>query len=132
MQDSALRTEQTGGGGGNRTYTDGQTECDTGVTRSEQNPDESARPHGYNAEAQDKFTQPPALDATYPAFFSFFKDLVREQSVPNNIPFAKPWDEVEKKVTVPAYVKRIRGNLNVPRERFGITSEGHFLVAAVF
>ena len=37
--------------------------------------------------------------------------------------------ELEKKMKVPAQVKRIRGKLNVPRERFRITSEGAYLWA---
>jgi hypothetical protein len=40
---------------------------------------------------------------------------VREESVPENIRFAVPWAEVEKKLTVLAAVKKIRGKLNVPR-----------------
>jgi hypothetical protein len=50
--------------------------------------------------------------------------LVKEQSVPENIPFAVPWTELEKKLTIAAAVKKIRGKLNVPRERFWLTATG--------
>ncbi len=57
--------------------------------------------------------------------------LVKEQSVPENIPFAVPWQELEKKLEVPAAVKKIRGKLNVPRERFRVTEAGQFIQAKV-
>ena len=69
----------------------------------------------------------PLLDASDTAFTRYLKNLVKEQSVPENIPFAVPWDEI--KVAVPAQVKRIRGKLNVPRERFRTTSDGQYRVA---
>ena len=55
----------------------------------------------------------------------FLKKLIKDQSVPEGIPIAVPWDELErKKVNVSAQVKRIRGKLNVPRERFRVTEQG--------
>ena len=45
------------------------------------------------------------------------------------MPSAVPWDEIREKV--PAKVKRIRGKLNVPRERFRVTGEGQYRVAKV-
>ncbi len=36
---------------------------------------------------------------------------------PRDNPFAVPWQELEKKMKVPAIVKKIRGKLNVPPER---------------
>jgi hypothetical protein len=73
-----------------------------------------------------------SLYANYAEFVGFFKALVREQSVPDDIPFAVPWEELEKrKIKVPGNVKRIRGKLNVPRERFWTTTEGTFRVARV-
>jgi hypothetical protein len=68
--------------------------------------------------------RPPALDAGQAAWSGFFRDLVREQSVPENIPFGKPWDEVEEEVAVPEAAKKVRGKLNVPRERFHVTPAG--------
>ena len=76
---------------------------------------------------------PPAPDAGLRAFERFFRDLVKDQAVPESIPFAVPWDELEKKkVRVPAYVKRIRGKLNVPRERFWLTADGRYRQAQPF
>ena len=54
---------------------------------------------------------------------------MKAQSVPEHIPYAVPWEKV--KGTVPAQVKRIRGKLNVPRERFRITADGQYRVAQV-
>lgn len=64
-------------------------------------------------------------------FERYFSKLVKEQSVPDNIPFAVPWDELEKSQKIPATVKRIRGKLNVPRERFRINDSGQYLWAGV-
>jgi hypothetical protein len=68
-------------------------------------------------------------NASAAAFLRYFKALVKEQTVPENIPFAVPWDELEKKAKVPAIVKQIRGKLNVPRERFWLTADGTYRVA---
>jgi hypothetical protein len=76
--------------------------------------------------------KPPVLDESRAAFERFFKELVKEQSVPENIPFAVPWVELEKKVKVPAKVKSIRGKLNVPRERFHVTELGLFRTVKPF
>ncbi|MCK4375770.1 MAG: hypothetical protein KAX19_10590 [Candidatus Brocadiae bacterium] len=71
----------------------------------------------------------PKLDASQGAFAKYFKKLVRDQSVPDNIPWAVPWGEFEKKMSVPTLAKRIRGKLNVPRERFRLTSEKTYVWA---
>jgi len=63
------------------------------------------------------------------AFSRYFTTLVKEQSVPDNIPAAVPWEKIETKV--PASVKRIRGKLNVPREPFRITTDGHYVWAGM-
>jgi hypothetical protein len=58
-------------------------------------------------------------------FERFLKKLVKDQSVPEGIPIAVPWEELErKKIRVSAQTKRIRGKLNVPRERFRVTEQG--------
>ncbi len=62
-------------------------------------------------------------------FSRYFSSLIKDQSVPDNIPFAVPWDELEKKRKIPASVKRIRGKLNVPRERFRLTDKDQFVWA---
>jgi hypothetical protein len=77
------------------------------------------KPHG----------KPPVLNVTRAAFGSYFKTLVKGQTVPDNIPFAEPWEKLEKKLKVPKAVKDIRGKLNVPRERFWMTPEKQFRIA---
>ena len=63
-------------------------------------------------------------------FARYFTALIKDQSVPEDIPFAVPWDELEK-LKIPASVKRIRGKLNVPRERFRITSSEQYIWAGL-
>jgi len=60
-----------------------------------------------------------------------FAALVKEQTVPDDIPAAVPWDELEKRRKIPAAVKRIRGKLNVPRERFRVTAAGEYVWAGL-
>jgi hypothetical protein len=64
-------------------------------------------------------------------FDRYFAVLVKEQTVPDDIPAAVPWEELEKKRKIPAAVKRIRGKLNVPRERFRVTGSGAYVWAGV-
>jgi len=59
----------------------------------------------------------------------FFRELLKDETVPEGIPYAVPWDQLEKKRKIPASVKRIRGKLNVPRERFHLASDGRYLWA---
>lgn len=49
------------------------------------------------------------------------------ETVPEGIPSAVPWNHLEKKgKKIPAKVKTIRGKLNVPRERFHLTSDDRY------
>jgi hypothetical protein len=77
------------------------------------------------AQAADSAIQTLAL------FTKFFKSIVVESAVPEWIPPAMPWEEVEKKfkTKVPARAKKIRGKLNVPRERFRVREDGQFVWA---
>ncbi len=68
--------------------------------------------------------QSALTDASRAAFARYLKVLVREQSVPEGLPYAVPWSELEKSHNVSAAVKKIRGKLNVPRERFWVTADG--------
>ncbi|MBM4087600.1 MAG: hypothetical protein FJ272_22655 [Planctomycetes bacterium] len=63
------------------------------------------------------------------SFAKFLKALVKDQSVPADIPWAVPWAELEKTMKVPASVKRLRGKLNVPRERFRTTTAMQYVGA---
>ncbi|MEW6209199.1 MAG: hypothetical protein AB1631_12585 [Acidobacteriota bacterium] len=69
----------------------------------------------------------PVLESSFAAFAKFFKATVKEQTVPEGIPFAVPYEKIKGGVS--AQVKKIRGKLNVPRERFHITAEGFYRVA---
>jgi len=69
----------------------------------------------------------PVLDASAAAFASHFRSLVGEQTVPEGIPFAVPYDKIKQQV--PKSVQKIRGKLNVPRERFWLTDTGEYRVA---
>ena len=69
------------------------------------------------------------IDDSSTAFARFFRDLLKDETVPEGIPPAVPWDQLEKKRKIPAKVKSIRGKLNVPRERFHLTSDGRYLWA---
>jgi type I restriction-modification system DNA methylase subunit len=62
-------------------------------------------------------------------FDGYFRELVKDQCVPDDIPWAVPWEELEKKRKISPSVKRIRGRLNVPRERFRVTPDGQFVWA---
>jgi hypothetical protein len=74
-----------------------------------------------------KSTKPPKLDGSSVAFTRLFKEMVNDETVPEGIPPAVPWDELAKKgIKVSGNTKSIRGKLNVPRERFTITATGHF------
>jgi hypothetical protein len=66
------------------------------------------------------------IDHSSTAFARFFRDLLKDETVPEGIPPAVPWDQLEKKRKIPASVKRIRGKLNVPRERFHVTEDGRY------
>jgi hypothetical protein len=70
-------------------------------------------------------------DTREPAFAKAFKTLVKNQSVPENIPYAGAWEDLEKKMKIPAAVKSLRGKLNVPRERFRTTADGLYRVASL-
>jgi hypothetical protein len=67
------------------------------------------------------------------SFVKFFRSIVVESAVPEWIPPAMPWEQVEKKfkTKVPARAKKIRGKLNVPRERFRVREDGKFVWAGV-
>ena len=57
------------------------------------------------------------------------RESFRGETVPEGISPTVPWDHLEKKRKLPAKVKSIRGKLNVPRERFHLTSDGRYLWA---
>ena len=61
-----------------------------------------------------------------------FKTVINSETVPEGIPFAKPWNELEAKgIKIPPKVKNIRGKLNVPRERFRLRGKDEYLWAGL-
>ena len=73
-------------------------------------------------------SQPSSLDASPAAFCRYFRDLIKSQSVPENIPLATPWKQLQG-VRVTAAVKAIRGKHNAPRERFWMSTLGLYRLA---
>jgi type I restriction-modification system DNA methylase subunit len=60
----------------------------------------------------------PGPNAVRP-YTAAFKRIIDDETVPEGIPFAVPYDELEsRKIKISPKVKSIRGKLNVPRERF--------------
>ena len=52
------------------------------------------------------------------------KEVVDEETVPAGIPFAKPWEELEKqKLAGLPKARKIRGKLTVPYERFHLVAK---------
>lgn len=62
------------------------------------------------------------------AFLKAFKGIIDDETVPEDIPFAVPYDDLEKrKIKISPKVKSIRGKLNVPRERFHLRGRTTYL-----
>ena len=64
-------------------------------------------------------------------FFSFGDGPSDDETIPEGIPPGVAWNQLETKRKIPAKVKSIRGKLNVPRERFHLTSDGRYLWAGM-
>ncbi len=61
-----------------------------------------------------------------------FKRVIDDETVPEDIPFAVPYDDLEKrKIKTSPKVKSIRGKLNVPRERFHLRGRTTYLWAGL-
>jgi len=66
------------------------------------------------------------------AFLKTFKRIIEDETVPEDIPFAVPYDELEKReIKISPKVKSIRGKLNVPRERFHLRGRSTYLWAGL-
>src|SRR5208337_3266436 len=66
------------------------------------------------------------------AFLRTFKRIIDDETVPEGIPFAVPYDELAKrKIKISPKVKSIRGKLNVPRERFHLRGRTTYLWAGL-
>ena len=81
------------------------------------------------AEAQGDPAPAPSEPATsFTGFERRFKETIAEESVPEGYPFGVAYDELEKRLRkkVPAQLRKVRGKLNVPRERFHSVDPGQY------
>jgi type I restriction-modification system DNA methylase subunit len=66
------------------------------------------------------------------AYLKTFKRIIDDETVPEDIPFAVPYNDLEKrKIKISPKVKSIRGKLNVPRERFHLRGRTTYLRAGL-
>jgi hypothetical protein len=80
----------------------------------------------------------PAPSPITPAtdFMSFRRELKRivdEETVTQGIPFGVPFEELEEKLKrkIPGNIPKVRGKLNVPRERFHLRDKTQYLWAGL-
>ena len=74
---------------------------------------------------------PPAAD--FASFKQTFREIADEETVPEGFPFGTPYDELEKKLKrpIPGKLRKVRGKLNVPRERFHLRGKSQYLWAGL-
>ena len=82
-------------------------------------------------EAEEKSRPIPVLPETAADFSSFarrFKKLIEEETVPGGFPFGVNYDALAKCLgkEIPAKLKKVRGKLNIPRERFHSVEHGRY------
>ncbi len=85
-----------------------------------------------NADENDEPTPAPITPAKdFVSFRSELKRILDEETVAEGIPFAVPYEELEKKLKrrIPGNVSKVRGKLNVPRERFHLRGKTQYLWA---
>jgi type I restriction-modification system DNA methylase subunit len=75
----------------------------------------------------------PKLATEYSSFLRKFKEVMAEETVPEGFPFGVDYDVLEKKLKkeLPAKLKKVRGKLNVPRERFHSVGPGQYQCAGL-
>jgi hypothetical protein len=69
------------------------------------------------------------IEPDFADFAKFFRATVNAETVPDGIPPATPWEELEKKGVSVTQAKKVRGKLNVPRERFRQKKDSSFIWA---
>jgi hypothetical protein len=76
----------------------------------------------------DPTPERPKLVIDSSSFARKLKEVVEEETVPDGFPFGVDYDELEKKLKKepPAKLKKVRGKLNVPRERFHSVGPGQY------
>jgi hypothetical protein len=88
----------------------------------------------HKADENDEPAPSPVTPATdFVTFRRELKRMVDEETVAENIPFAVPYEELEKKLKrkIPGNVSKVRGKLNVPRERFHLRGKTQYLWAGL-
>jgi hypothetical protein len=97
------------------------------LMEADKNREESESPQKGKPEA------PESLFGDYPAFQKAFKRIIDEETVPEGFPFGISYDDLENKLkkTVPAKLTKVRGKLNVPRERFHLRDKAQYLWAGL-
>jgi len=81
--------------------------------------------------AEGQGDPPPAPSEPATSFTGFerkFRETINEESVPEGYPFGVAYEELEKRLKkkLPAQLRKVRGKLNVPRERFHLDSQGRY------
>jgi len=73
----------------------------------------------------------PATDSA--SFARKFKEVVEEETVPAGFPFGVDYEHLAKKLQklIPPQLKKVRGKLNVPRERFHAVARGQYAWAGL-
>lgn len=74
---------------------------------------------------------PPAAD--FASFKQTFREIADAETVPEGFPFGTPYDDLEKKLKrpIPGKLRKVRGKLNVPRERFHLRGKSQYLWAGL-
>jgi hypothetical protein len=74
----------------------------------------------------DPIPAPPEAASELIDFGRQFKQIVDEETVPAGFPFGKEYEQLAKSLhkPIPAQLKKVRGKLNVPRERFHLVGPG--------
>lgn len=88
---------------------------------------------GVESPEKGKLEESESLFGDYSAFQKAFKRIIDEETVPEGFPFGISYDDLEKKLKkpVPAKLAKVRGKLNVPRERFHLREKSTYLWAGL-
>ena len=88
---------------------------------------------GLESPEKGKLEARKSLFGGYPAFQKAFKRIIDEETVPEGFPFGISYDDLEEKLKkpVPAKLAKVRGKLNVPRERFHLREKSTYLWAGL-
>ena len=79
-------------------------------------------------EKGDPTPAPSKSAADFTGFSRKFEQLIDDETVPAGFPFGKDYENLAKSLhkPIPAQLKKVRGKLNVPRERFHLVGTGQY------